>query len=99
MTAESRRMDPADVPDMRRIDALAFNAVTLADTEEWLRLTDRQKVARAVLAAVLPEFERQVREKVSEEILADVEPFFAARIGPEMWEAAYRAAHVAKGVS
>jgi hypothetical protein len=38
-----------------------------------------------------------VREQVAQEILADVEPFFAARVGPEMWEAAYRAARVARG--
>lgn len=53
--------------------------------------------ARAVIAAVLPAVRAAERTKVAEEILADVEPFFAARLEPAMWEAAHRAAYVARG--
>ena len=50
-----------------------------------------------ILAAVLTEHEKQVRAKVAEEILADVAGLFAARIGADLWEAAYRSARVARG--
>lgn len=57
----------------QRIDALAFNAVAPVVDEAgwWLPLTVRQTVARAVLAAVLPEHEKQVREQLHAEIEAE----------------------------
>lgn len=56
-----------------RIYALAFNAVgqALGNADIWLRLTVRQAVARAVLAAVLPEHEKQVREGITRDLLAE----------------------------
>lgn len=50
-----------------------------------------------IVLLVLVEYEKQVREQVAEEILADVAVMFAARVGANMWEAAYRAARVARG--
>lgn len=54
--SESLRMDPGDVPE--DLTALAVEARTDAWPHE----------IRAVLAAVLPEFERQVREWIADEI-------------------------------
>lgn len=47
---------------MNRLDAIAFNALSkaLGDVDRFVSLTERQKVASTVLAAVLPEHERQV---------------------------------------
>jgi hypothetical protein len=87
----------------QRIDALAFNAVgqALGDADEWLRLTVRQKVARAVIAAVLPEHEKQVRAKVAERI-ADV-PEARDDEDPDYveayWDGRDDGARIARGVS
>jgi hypothetical protein len=59
--SESLRMDPADVPDELVDDAVdAWH-----EMPRPMALDDQM---RHILAAVLPEFERQVREKVAEEI-------------------------------
>lgn len=59
----------ADANPAKRIEALAFNAVTraLAEADVFVRLTDRQKIASAVLEAVQDEHERQVREEIAKE--------------------------------
>lgn len=58
---------------MTRLEAIAFNALTdaLSKVDRFVALTERQKVARAVLAAVLPEHEKHVRARIAERI-ADV---------------------------
>lgn len=67
---------------------------------DWLRShAEWLSNERDALKAELAEHEKQVRTKVAEEILADVEPFFAARINPDIWEAAYRAARIVRGES
>jgi hypothetical protein len=81
--SESCRMDPADVPD--ELIAAAERAADLvwadyvASGEMWdLSAEGEPNVDvgvdhwRAILAAVLPEFERQVREKVAESIDAEL---------------------------
>lgn len=88
--SETRRMDPADVPD---------DLIETVSARPEVGLVVWPHELRTILAVVLPEHEKQVRAKVAEEILADVEPYFAARIGAEMWEAAYRAARIARGES
>ena len=49
---------------------LAFNALTkgLGACEQYLLLSERERIAKAILADVLPEHEKHVREKVAKEI-------------------------------
>jgi hypothetical protein len=61
---ESRRMGPADVPD---------ELIELAQKNPPPDLTSFATWTRTLLAAVLSEYERQVREKVAEEIEAERE--------------------------
>lgn len=67
--------------DVRRILQSKSEAIERAEAER-----DRLKAT-----------EQQIREKVAGEILADVAALFVARIGADLWEAAYRAARVARG--
>ena len=85
-------MKPEDVP----VELLRL-AVTAMNTNEELPEQDRDQTPAHILDAVLTEHEKQVRAKVAEEILADVAGLFAARIGADLWEAAYRSARVARG--
>lgn len=39
---------------------------------------------------------QEIRDQIADEILADVEHLFAARICPETWEAAFRAAYIVR---
>jgi hypothetical protein len=78
----------------------ALQAVVESGQAEWY-LSGGEKIEFTALGFCswyMAERQR-IREQVAKEILADVEPFFAARIHPEMWEAAYRAAYVARGES
>jgi hypothetical protein len=61
--SDTRRMDPADVPD-----DLAQQAEEAWKASGHVFL---DRVVRSVLAAVLPEYEQQVRKKVAEEQSAE----------------------------
>jgi hypothetical protein len=61
--SDTRRMNPADVPD--ELVDLAHKAARRSDEPDIAGMLDD------VLAAVLPEYERQVREKVADEIAAE----------------------------
>lgn len=67
---------------MTRLEAIAFNAVgaALGETEEWLRLTDRQKVANAVLAAVREEIAEEIERNPGEGCLWVAATLAAAKI-------------------
>ncbi len=59
-----------DLSASQRINALAFNAVTraLSEADVFVRLTDRQRIAAAVLEAIQDEHEQQVREEIAARI-------------------------------
>jgi len=78
---------------------LRMLAVAAMNANDALPEDDQDQTPDHILAAVLPEHKKQVRAKVAEEILADVAAFFAARVGADMWEAAYRAARIVRGES
>lgn len=63
--SDTRRMNPADVPD--DLIATGYQAIY---GDAWRHCDRDDRVVEKILAAVLPEFERQVREKVAEEISA-----------------------------
>jgi hypothetical protein len=90
--AVREEMDPADVDGELVDDAVdAWH-----ETPRPMLLDDQM---RHILAAVLPEHEKQVRAKVAEEIFADVAVLFVARLGADTWEAAHRAAWIARDES